>query len=462
MGRGAAFFDLDRTVLGAASGPVLSEALRAAGVAPARGLPGQDLMYRAYGLIGETLPVMALARAAVLAMRGRARDHVRAAAEEAAADLDALVAPWARLLIAEHREAGRLAVLATTTPADLIEPFARRLGFDDVIATRYRAEPTRGTDRYTGRLDGPFVWAGGKLAEVRRWADRHGVDLEESWAYSDSVYDLPLLSAVGHPTAVNADARLAVVAAWRRWPQVHLDAPPGVPEVLGVEPLEVLRSVVRPEMFPYARFDIAGTEHLPASGGALVVANHRSYFDVVALGLTVMRGGRIPRAMAKKELFDAPVIGWMARAFGQIMVDRDRGGGDALGEARRALRAGEVVVVLPQGTIPRGRAFFDPVLQGRTGAARLAAAVGVPVVPIGVWGSEAVWPRSSRLPDVRNVWHPPTVRVRVGPPVAGLGGDDAVTDTARIMDAIAELLPEEARRPYEPTDEELARTLPPS
>ena len=166
------------------------------------------------------------------------------------------------------------------------------------------------------------------------------------------------------------------------------------------------------------------------------------------------------RFLGKRELFDAPVIGQLARALGGISVDRGTRSDTPLREARRALEAGEVVVILPQGTIPRGRAFFDPHLVGKTGTARLAAMTGVPVVPVGIWGTEHVWPRSARLPDVTAVLDPPQVRVRVGPAVA-LGLADAVADTEAIMDAVTALLPAEARRPHEPTPEELARTFPP-
>jgi putative phosphoserine phosphatase/1-acylglycerol-3-phosphate O-acyltransferase len=85
---------------------------------------------------------------------------------------------------------------------------------------------------------------------------------------------------------------------------------------------------------------------------------------------------------------------------------------------------------------------------------------GAPVVPIGLWGTEGVWPRSARLPDMAAVLRPPTVRVRVGRPVA-LGLDDAVADSAAVMRAVSELLPEEASRPHHPTAAELARTFPP-
>jgi putative phosphoserine phosphatase/1-acylglycerol-3-phosphate O-acyltransferase len=459
VGQGAAFFDLDRTLLRGASGPLIGDALAAAGVGPKRGLPGQSLLYRLYDVVGETLPAMALARGAALAVKGWSRQAVRDAGKAAAEKLEGLVAPYARPLLEEHRLAGRPVVLATTTPHDLVAPLAERLGFDDVVATRYADD---GAGAYTGRLEGEFVWARGKLAAVRRWAAEHDVSLSESWAYSDSVYDLPLLMAVGHPHAVNPDPRLQLVATVRRWPVLHLDVPPGVPKLLGVEPADVLKLAARPELFPYARFDIEGTERIPSSGPAIVVGNHRSYFDTVALGMTVLRAGRAPRFLGKKEVFDAPVIGPAARAMGGIRVDRGSGSDEPLKEAARALEAGELVVLMPQGTIPRGRDFYKPTLVGKTGAARLAAMSRAPVIPIGLWGTEHVWPRSSRVPNVANLLHPPLVQVRVGRPVAGLRYEDAKADTEAIMAALVDLLPEEARTQREPTENEIARALPPS
>ncbi|HEX9969708.1 MAG TPA: HAD-IB family hydrolase, partial [Acidimicrobiales bacterium] len=362
-------------------------------------------------------------------------------------------------LVAEHHAAGRPVVLATTTPHDLVAPLAERLGFDDVVATRY-AEDESGA--YTGRLEGEFVWATGKLGAVRRWAAEHDVDLRQSWAYSDSIYDVPLLSAVGHPHAVNPDPRLALFATVRRWPVLHLDVPPGVPKVAGVEPVDVVKLAATPHLYPYARFDIDGTERIPADGPVIVVANHRSYFDTVAVGLTILQGGRAPRFLGKKEVFDAPVVGTLARAMGGIRVDRGSGSDEPLREAARALDAGELVVLMPQGTIPRGRAFFEPELEGRTGAARLAAMTKAPVVPIGLWGTEQVWPRSARVPNVTKVFNPPTVRVRVGLPVAGLRYKDPKADIAKVMEAIMALLPEESRVAREPTEEEIARAMPPA
>ena len=92
-------------------------------------------------------------------------------------------------------------------------------------------------------------------------------------------------------------------------------------------------------------------------------------------------------------------------------------------------------------------------------SARLAASTGVPVIPIALWGTEKVWPRSSKVPNVANLQHPPRVTVTIGPPVP-LGLSDAAADTATLMAAIVDLLPAEAREVHTPTAEELAATRP--
>ncbi len=453
----AAFFDLDRTLLRRASGPILTAALRSHGVVNAREVPGESLVYDLFNLVGENRPSMLLARQGARFSRGQTRADVQAAGESAAPELLALVEPYAPAIIEEHRAAGRPVVLATTSPYDLVKPFADALGLDDAVATRY------GTDadgRYDGTIDGHFVWGPGKLAAVEEWADDHGVDLEESWFYSDSFYDIPLLETVAHPVVVNPDPRMRVVAAIRRWPVRHLDKPPGVPKLLGaLEPADALRMLARPELLPYARFDIAGTDRIPTSGGCIVVANHRSYFDPIAVNLATARSGRPARFLGKKEVFDAPVVGQLAKAIGGIRVDRGTGDDTPLLAAAQAVEAGEIVTLMPQGTIPRGPAFFDPELKGRWGAARLAAMTKAPVIPIGLWGTEEVWPRSARLPNVLNVTDPPLVTIRVGEPV-DLKYRSADADTTRIMDAIAALLPAESRSGRTPTAEELARTYP--
>jgi putative phosphoserine phosphatase/1-acylglycerol-3-phosphate O-acyltransferase len=145
--------------------------------------------------------------------------------------------------------------------------------------------------------------------------------------------------------------------------------------------------------------------------------------------------------------------------MGGIRVDRGTGSDEPLHDASAALAAGDMVAIMPQGTIPRGREFFNPELKGRWGAMRLAHESRAPIIPIGLWGTEQVWPRSSRAPHMTNVLSPPLVTVRVGKPVP-LEYDDLDADTRRMMSAISALLPPEAHERHEPTDEELARTLP--
>jgi putative phosphoserine phosphatase / 1-acylglycerol-3-phosphate O-acyltransferase len=425
-------------------------------------MPGQAVILGFYDTFGETLPSMALARAAALAARGWPVAEVDQAAKQAAERLEDALQPHARNLLDGQRAKGRRLVLATTTPAHLIRPFAERLGFEAVVATRYGTMVDEaGVERYNGRLAGGFVWARGKLRAIRDWARENDVDLRDSAAFSDSIYDVPMLSAVGHPTAVNPDVRLQAFATLRRWPVLHLDAPPGVPRLFGIEPLDVARLAIQQFAMPLARLDIQGTEHIPRHGPAIVVSNHRSYFDPSVWVLAVFEAGRNPRSLGKKEVLDAPVIGQLARATGAIRVDREGAGNEAYAAAEALLRGGELVIIAPQGTIPRGPEFFEPKLKGKTGAARLAAATGAPVIPMGIWGSEQVWPRSSRLPGLGNLLRRPKVELRVGPPVRGLTGEDMEADTERIMDAIVALLPEEARRRHQPTPEELALTLPP-
>jgi putative phosphoserine phosphatase / 1-acylglycerol-3-phosphate O-acyltransferase len=231
--------------------------------------------------------------------------------------------------------------------------------------------------------------------------------------------------------------------------------------IVGVELQRVLQQFARPQLMPYARFDIDGVENIPKHGPGIIVMNHRSYFDAGAISITIARSGRAVRFLGKKEVFDAPVVGHVASALGGIRVERASGSAEPLHAAVAALEAGELVGLAPQGTIPRGRAFFEPVLKGRWGAARLHQLTEAPMIPIGIWGTEQVWPRSSRLPNVLNITHPPTVRVRVGLPVAGLKGKSLKADTERIMKAIVKQLPPEARQRRTPTPEELALTYPP-
>jgi putative phosphoserine phosphatase/1-acylglycerol-3-phosphate O-acyltransferase len=456
VGQGA-FFDLDRTILSGASALVVSKVLRETGVVN-RSVPGETFLYQIFETFGENLPSMVLGRQAVLAMRGQSQSAVQIAAEKAVPELMELLQPFVRQVINDHRAHGRHVVLATTTPRDLIAPFAREVGFDDVIATTYEVDST---GRYTGELEGSYVWSKGKKDAVAQWCRDNNVDVEQSYAYSDSVFDEPLLSMVGFPHCVNPDWRLRLMAVARRWPVMHFDVPVGVAKIpiIGLEAQQALMKFARPEVFPYAKFSISGTENIPPDSAAILCGNHRSYFDIAAISLAVAKTGRAVRFLGKKEVFDAPIIGPLATALGGIRVERGTGSDEPLRAASQSLLAGDLVAIMPQGTIPRGPAFFDPVLKGRWGAARLADETRAPVIPVGIWGTENVWPRNAKLPNITNVTSPPQVIVRVGEPVT-LNYVDPDEDTQIIMDAIAALLPEEARVHREPTADELRRSYP--
>ncbi len=455
--RRAAFFDLDRTLLAGASAPVFAKAMKQLGVATPN-IPGQDLILKLYDLIGETKTGMQVARGAAGKSAGLRRSDVSTAAEGAVEELVAKVQPFVAGLFSDHRSAGDMLVLATTSPFDLVSPFARALGFDAVVATRY--EENEGV--YTGDVDGEFVWGEGKLAAVEAWAEENNVSVADSAAYSDSFFDSPLLGAVARPMAINPDLRLLATAALKKWPVRWLDVPSGVPKLFGIEPLDILRRTIRPEFFPYARFSFEGITNIPRTGPVIIAPNHRSYFDPLVIALALAKAGRNGRFLAKKEVLTTPVFGQIAKAFGTIRVDRGTGSDQPLREAARALAGGEVVVILPEGTIPRGEAFFDPKLVGRPGVARLAAMSGAPVVPMGLWGTEVVWPRNAKVPNVTNVTNPPRVTVSVGSPVSGLKlSDKSVTkDVEKIMKSISALLPEESKKKRKVSEADLKKTRP--
>jgi 1-acyl-sn-glycerol-3-phosphate acyltransferase len=130
---------------------------------------------------------------------------------------------------------------------------------------------------------------------------------------------------------------------------------------------------------------------LPATGPVIVVSNHISDFDPPSLGHYLIWQGRWPRALAKADLWKIPVIGRLARATGQIPVERGtERAKDALVHAREALAAGACVVIFPEGTITADPDTWP--MTPRPGAARLALETGVPVIPVGQWGANFVMP----------------------------------------------------------------------
>ncbi len=187
---------------------------------------------------------------------------------------------------------------------------------------------------------------------------------------------------------------------------------------------------------------VEGLEHVPATGGFLVVANHCSNFDPPTLGWAVgHRTGRIIHFMAKQEMAGWPLIGWLARQSGVFFVRRGAGDRGAQRLALELLSSGSSLGLFPEGTrSPDGRLG-----EGRAGAALLAIRTGVQVLPVGIAGTHAIFPGRSRWP------HRSRVTIRIGAPFRlatqadGLDRAALKDGTEQIMRAIAALLPDAER-----------------
>lgn len=450
----AAIFDLDRTLIAGSSAEVFGAKLADVGVATPS-VPGQSLLFKLYEKFGEDPVSMRLARQSARLFAGRKVIDVEAAGLLGADVLIRRVLPHARAEIERHKGTGALLVLATTSPHDLVAPLADALGFDTVISTRYRS--VHGV--YDGTIDGTYLWGQDKAAAVAEWAGQNAVDLTESWAYSDSFYDVPLLELVGNPVAVNPDIRMLAAARAKRWTVRDFERPDGVPALGGVEGQELAFPFLDPRLSVFADIELHGVDHVPA-GPVIVAPNHRSYFDPLALGYLAAAARRPFRFLAKKEVLEAPIVGQLTAALGTISVDRGSGSSAPLDAAAAALSGGEAVVILPQGTIPRGEDFFKAKLRGFTGAVRLAQQTGAPLLPVGIWGTEHVWPRNQRLPSVEVFGRRPTVTMTVGEPYRVTSRSKPRPATEKLMKKIQLLLPPEAQKDRTPTDEELATTYP--
>lgn len=204
-------------------------------------------------------------------------------------------------------------------------------------------------------------------------------------------------------------------------------------------------ALLRPPLFLLLRRDWRGRHRIPASGGVILVANHLSEADPLALGHYVYEAGRFPVFLAKDVLFRIPLAGRLLRLIGQIPVARATGEASlAYEEARAALAAGECLVFYPEGTCTRDPDLWP--MAARTGAARLALSSGAPVVPVAHWGAQDLLRYgSSRL----RLLPRKTMRVLAGEPLdlTGHAARPLDADTLRaasddIMRAIAELLGE--------------------
>jgi 1-acyl-sn-glycerol-3-phosphate acyltransferase len=202
------------------------------------------------------------------------------------------------------------------------------------------------------------------------------------------------------------------------------------------------------------RFEIRGAEHVPATGGAVLVSNHISYLDFIFAGMGAYKvAKRKTRFMAKDDVFKHRISGPLMRGMKHIAVDRTDGQ-PAYDAAVSALRAGEVVGVFPEATI--SRSFM--LKKFKTGAARMAADAGAPLLPVVLWGTQQLWTKGR--PKTLTKRHVP-VTIMIGEPIHLAPTDKPVMVTRRLRAAMSEMLDRAQREyPARPTGPEDSWWLP--
>ena len=208
------FFDLDRTLMAGSSGFHWARAARRAGLTTRRQLATDALENIRFRLRGSTDEATREVRERVGAFLDgrRVRELERLSPMVLAGVLPRLY-PRMLEVAYEHQDAGRPVFIVTAATQGTADMLAHVLFFDGAAGSKL--EERDGI--YTGGFDGPFCYGEGKPVRMRELAQERGIDLDESWAYSDSASDLPMLRAVGHPVAVNPDAELAKVAREEGW-----------------------------------------------------------------------------------------------------------------------------------------------------------------------------------------------------------------------------------------------------
>ncbi len=193
----------------------------------------------------------------------------------------------------------------------------------------------------------------------------------------------------------------------------------------------VVRLVGAAYRFMGYRFDVRGVEHLPSEGPAVVAANHIGFLDFTFIGYAARRRRRRIRFMAKRSVFELPVVGRLMRAMRHIPVDR-RTGAIAYRRALEAVDAGQVVGVFPEATISRSW-LLKPF---RRGAAGVAVNRGVPLVPVVVWGGHRIYTVDGHRSLRRRV----PVTISLGEPLVPADGETVDELTARLHATMGLLL----------------------
>lgn len=310
--------------------------------------------------------------------------------------------PESRAIVQAHQERGHTVAIVTSATRYQAEPVARELGIEHLMYTELEVED----GVLTGNVVRPTCYGEGKAIAARDLASEHGLDLDESYFYSDSHEDLPLFDVVGRPRPLNPTRQLAQIAKERRWP-VRRFTSRGTPTLgdvartgliygtlvpsfaFGVaagvinrskrEAFNVMGSLWGDLATSAAGIDlrVEGEENLWSKRPAVFIFNHQSGLELILL-LKLLR--RDLTGIAKAELKQNPVFGPLFSAAGVAFVDRSNTvkAIEALGPAVEALRHGRSLIIAPEGT----RSTTPTLGPFKKGAFRLAMEARVPIVPV--------------------------------------------------------------------------------
>jgi HAD superfamily hydrolase (TIGR01490 family) len=219
----AAFFDLDKTIIAKSSTLAFARPLSRAGVLSKRALLKAGIAQVYYQMFGADHDQLERIREELGELtRGWDKREIE---EVVAETVDEVVSPLvfaeALAIIDEHHRAGRKVIVISSSPVEIVAPLGTYLGVDEVIGTRPEVDAA---GKYTGKLEF-YAYGPGKAVAIAEVAERDGLSLPDSYAYSDSFTDLPMLEAVGHPVAVNPDKELREAAEARDWLIVEFQRP---------------------------------------------------------------------------------------------------------------------------------------------------------------------------------------------------------------------------------------------
>ncbi len=396
-----ALFDLDQTLLaGFSATSFVRERFVTGRMSP------QELGTTFYGALSFALGrtgFSALMSATTAAYRGLAESMLEEVGEEVfVKHLAKQIYPESRALVEAHQEAGHTVAIVSSATRYQAEPLARDMGIEHVLCTEL--EVKEGV--FTGEVVRPTCYGEGKAIAARELAARIGFDLGESFFYTDSHEDLPLLEVVGRPRPLNPNRQLAQIAKERQWP-VRRFSSRGRPSVgdlvrtgltyaslipsvwAGVaaglvngsyrEAVNVTGAIWGDLATSLAGIDlrVEGEEHLWSHRPAVFIFNHQSALDAILMIKLIRRD---VTGIGKMELKKNPIFGPIFTAAGVVFIDRANSARaiDALKPAVEALKQGRSLVIAPEGT----RSPTPRLGRFKKGAFHLAMQAGVPIVPV--------------------------------------------------------------------------------